>query len=132
MSETNLGVLIKNMNPSTDGKDYVFCTIKSLGSLSLDDIIGSIRETEWITLILKKETADAYALEYNGIFGWITLNIESSLEAIGLTAAFSRALSEENISANVMAWYYHDHIFVQKSLLEKSVSTLIKLSQNIQ
>ena len=40
---------------------------------------------------------------------WIQLEVHSALEAKGLTAAFSRALADSLISANVVAGFYHDH-----------------------
>jgi hypothetical protein len=40
------------------------------------------------------------------------LQVHSDLEAIGLTAAFSAALTREGIIANVVAGYFHDHLFV--------------------
>jgi uncharacterized protein len=46
--------------------------------------------------------------------GWarITLTIHSSLAAVGLTAAVSKALAAEGVPANIVAAAYHDHIFV--------------------
>jgi hypothetical protein len=58
----------------------------------------------------------------------ITLKVHSSLEAVGLTAAFSRALTEAGISANVVAAYYHDHIFVPATDAERAIEALRQLS----
>ena len=65
-----------------------------------------------MTVILPKLTAEEASLPYSTVCAWITLTIHSSLEAVGLTAAVSKALTEANISCNVVAAYYHDHIFV--------------------
>ena len=54
--------------------------------------------------------ADESGLSYESIFSKITLEIHSSLDAVGLTAAFSNKLTSYGISANVVAGYYHDHI----------------------
>jgi len=59
----------------------------------------------------------------------ITLDIHSSLEAVGLTAAFATALGNEGISANVVAAYYHDHIFVPAVDAGRAVAALQALSQ---
>ncbi|WP_410505617.1 ACT domain-containing protein [Mucilaginibacter sp. SG538B] len=79
--------------------------------------------------MLKKETDDKLNLEYSYIAAWITLTIHSSLEAPGLTAAFATALANENISCNVVAAYYHDHIFVAKKDAERAMLTLRKLAE---
>jgi hypothetical protein len=55
--------------------------------------------------------------------------VHSSLEATGLTAAFSTALSNANISCNVIAAYYHDHIFVSKEDSVKALEVLQQLSK---
>lgn len=127
--ETNLNTLLKNMTPVINEGDYVYCTTSSLNNINTDDIIAFFKEQEAVTLILKKETADKLKLEYNYTAAWITLTIHSSLEATGLTAAFATALANENISCNVVAAYYHDHIFVAKKDAERAMLTLRKLAE---
>jgi hypothetical protein len=50
--------------------------------------------------------------------------VHSSLEAVGLTAAVSKKLADKGISANVIAAYYHDHIFVQSAKAEEALYAL--------
>jgi hypothetical protein len=92
--------------------------------MSMDDIVMLFKENEAITLILKKEIADTLKLDYSVVMSWITLTVHSSLEAVGLTAAFSKALSENGISCNVVAAFYHDHIFVAKKDTDKAMEVL--------
>jgi len=127
--ETNLNTLLKNMTPVLNEGDYVYCTTTSLTNINTDNIIAFFKEQEAITLILKKETADKLSLEYSYVAAWITLTIHSSLEATGLTAAFATALAKENISCNVVAAYYHDHIFVAKKDEERAMEALKQLSR---
>jgi len=122
--EKDLEVLLKSMQPEYNLGDYVFCEVEELGNLNLDDVQMFFKEKEAITLILKKETADHLNLEYSLIMSWITLTVHSSLEAVGLTAAFSKALSDNGISCNVVAAFYHDHIFVGKNDTERAMQIL--------
>lgn len=63
------------------------------------------------------------------MFKGITLTIHSSLDAVGLTAAVSTKLAEKDISANVIAAYYHDHIFVQSEKAELAMEALGEFSR---
>ena len=58
------------------------------------------------------------------VFRLISLHVHSSLDAVGLTAAFSTALGNAGISANVVAAYYHDHIFVPTDKADKALNVL--------
>ena len=127
--EKNLNQLLKLIKPQHNPGEYVFCTVKNLSSIDIAVAIMIFREEEAYSIIIKKETADYLKIEYSFIASWITLTVYSSLEAVGLTAAFSTALSLEGISCNVVAAFYHDHIFVDKKDLEKAMIILNKLSQ---
>lgn len=129
--ETDLSTLLKNMTPLLHDGDYVFCMITTLTNIDINEIIASFKETEGITIILKKETADKLKLDYSYIAAWITLTVHSSLEATGLTAAFATALANEGISCNVVAAYYHDHIFVAKNDAERAMAALEGLAGKV-
>ena len=122
--EKDLQILLKSMKPEHNSGEYVFCKVEKLGNLNLHEIEMFFKEKEAITLILKKEIAEKLNLEYSMIMSWITLAVHSSLEAVGLTAAFSKALSDKGISCNVVAAFYHDHIFVGKKDTEKAMQIL--------
>ena len=53
-----------------------------------------------------------------------SLMIHSSLDAVGLTAAVASRLADHGISANVVAGYYHDHIFVPVEAAEQALGAL--------
>src|SRR5882757_6592532 len=119
--EKNLRKLLNGMKPLLNSGEYVFCTTAEPSIVSDNEIIMLFKETEGTTVIIKKQVADALSLKYSFVASWITLSIHSSLEAIGLTAAFSNALSDAGISCNVVAAYYHDHIFVEKKHSESAM-----------
>jgi uncharacterized protein len=126
--ETDLISLLKTMKPILNEGEYVFCTVDENINITSSDILFSFREKEGITIIIKKNLADSLHLSYHYIASWITLTVHSSLEAVGLTAAFSKALAEQNISCNAVAAFYHDHIFVAQKDAEKAMQALRQLS----
>ena len=65
-----------------------------------------------------------------GTYARITLEVHSSLEAVGLTAAVSGALTEANLSANVIAGFFHDHLFVQTESALPAMAALKAVSEN--
>jgi len=127
--EKDLAKLLRSMKPKHNPGDYVFCTLGNVENFDLTNVEMFFKEEEGFTIIIKKEIAERLHLEYSVIMSWITLTVHSSLEAVGLTAAFSKALSENDISCNVIAAYYHDHIFINKKDTEKAIGVLTKLSE---
>jgi uncharacterized protein len=123
--ETNLGVLLKSMQPVLDDGEYVFCTVNQrLEDLIQLEPVGFFQEEEGITLILLRTSADRVALSYNSSFRMITLSVHSSLEAVGFMAAIAIKLSENNISVNPISAYYHDHLFVPVDQADKVMELL--------
>ena len=125
---TDLQELINNMEPILNDGEYVFVTVKDSKIISRDIPICEIKEKEGITLVLPKSDAEDLELSFDFIAAWITLNVHSALEAVGLTAAFATALGDYGISCNVIAGYYHDHIFVDVKDKVKAMKVLKELS----
>ena len=127
--ESDLRKLLQGMKPRLNEGEFVFCTIQSLEQAKRLDPLCIFQEEEAVTIILPKEQADEVKLPYSNTFAWITLTVHSSLEAVGLTAAVSKALTEANISCNLVAAYYHDHIFVPVKDAKRAVELLENLSK---
>ena len=124
--ESDLDKLLASMSPRIIDGEYVFCTFQNADYGEHPELqpIAAVSETEGLTLIIPRSRADEQNLTYEEVFRGITLTSHSSLNAVGLTAAFSVKLAENGISANVIAGYYHDHIFVQSEYAEKAVEAL--------
>ena len=127
--ETNLTKLLATMKPFLNTGNYVYCTLGEDATFDWKRPVGLFREKEGITVIIDQSYADELHLDYSFVASWITLTVHSSLEAAGLTAAFSRALAEEQISCNVVAAYYHDHIFVPQKDVVRAMDALTRLAK---
>ncbi len=128
--EKDLQKLLKQMKPELNSGEFVFASVTNLETVLRKYTLFEFKEKEGITVVLEKSKADVLGLSYRFISSWITLKVHSSLEAVGLTAAFSSVLTEEEISCNVVAGFYHDHIFVDVKDAKKAIDVLTNFSKN--
>ena len=127
---TDLEEFLCSMQPKLKDKEFVFCTVEG----ELKDYVelkplASFIEAEGLTLVLERDVAERFGLAFEGLYRQIILTVHSSLEAVGLTAAVSTKLASKGISANVIAAYYHDHIFVPASKANAALSALLEFNQ---
>ncbi|WP_404395543.1 ACT domain-containing protein [Pseudoalteromonas phenolica] len=125
-----LETLLQSMSPELQDGEFVFCTVKS----SLSEVvslqpIATFMEQEALTVIVEKQQAEQANLKFDGVFKLITLTVHSSLDAVGLTAAVATKLAEYGISANVVAAFFHDHIFVQIDKAEQAMLALAEFGK---
>ncbi|MCW8195115.1 ACT domain-containing protein [Proteobacteria bacterium 005FR1] len=127
--ETRLDVLLSSLNMRVREERYAFCTtpLSAVTPALLEVVFATVAEPEGLTLVLPVRAAEEFKLRYDGAFRCITLMVHSSLHAVGLTAAVSGRLAERGISANVVAGFYHDHVFVPEDKIDDALSILTAL-----
>jgi len=59
----------------------------------------------------------------------ITLNIHSSLEAVGFLAVITTHLAKLDIGVNPVSGFYHDHLFIPEDKASVVMVALAELSQ---
>ncbi len=130
----NLDELLTSMEPSLREGEFAFLTFPGqvYGAQPQLNPVASFAEREGLTLVVPVERAEAAQIDFDGAYRMISLNVHSSLSAVGLTAAVAVALTEKGISANVVAAYYHDHIFVPANRAEQALAALKVLSSESQ
>lgn len=127
--ETNLQKLLEGMRPSMSEEIFAFATARSLDDVPPSiHVIGSFVEDEGVTIIATADQLRRTSLAQSGPFAKISLAVHSSLTAVGLTAAIATALAGEGISANVVAGYFHDHIFVPWDQRSHALDVLANLA----
>jgi uncharacterized protein len=121
---SDLSVLLRTLEPVLNPGVFAFAAVEDGNAIDPAVIIASIREPEGLSVVTSE--ADARISGLNVLFkcAWITLTVNSALEAVGLTAAFATALGNSGISCNVVAGAYHDHIFVPLELADAAMHVL--------
>ena len=118
------------------------------------------REKEGVTLIIEKNKIDE-TIPFTFECFQITLNIHSSLEAVGflrwtifyggfdlftmdhgrfhfitilyhIFSAISKLLTEEGIASNCVAGYYHDHLFIKVGDEQRVMSWVFWCNNSLQ
>ena len=124
-AETNLERLLATMQPELLPGEYVFSTLPPGAPVPADlQPIATFREAEGLTLILPAAEAAAASLPATYPCRLITLRVHSSLEAVGFLARISTLFAAHGLPANVMAGYYHDHLFVPTARAEEALVLL--------
>jgi hypothetical protein len=123
--ESDLQVLLRGMEPVLAGVPYGIA-VWTGDALTLRPF-ATVAEDEGLTVV-----ADLVEMQAAGMVSepWarISLTIHSDLAAVGLTAALSAALAAEGISANVIAGFHHDHVFVPWDRRHDALTALREVS----
>ncbi|GAA2831621.1 MULTISPECIES: ACT domain-containing protein [Kitasatospora] len=125
--ERDLQTLLRNLRPVLNPGRYVYCTLPGKVPTGLRPVV-TVAEAEGVTVVVLQEEADSLGLRYEYVAAWITLEIHSALEAVGLTAAVATCLADQGLSCNVVAGFHHDHLFVNADNADRAVAALQSLS----
>ncbi len=128
--ETELAAMLASLTVARRPGRFTVVTLPTDGpapTVTEPGIEAVLYEAEGTTVIAteKEATARGWPVDYVG--AWLTLEVHSSLEAVGLTAAVSTALAAAGIPANVLAAYYHDHLLVPVDDADRAIDALARL-----
>lgn len=126
----DLRLLLAGMEPRLLPEEFVFCTAPDGENEALADLpaLATFREEEGLSLVLERTIAESRGFRYGLVMRCISLTVYSALDAVGLTAAIASRLARRGISANVIAAYFHDHVFVPAERAEDALEALRELS----
>lgn len=124
-----LATLTATLHPST----YVFAAVREESAMPpLAKIQMFFREapgSEGVTLILAREDAEAHGLEYSFPCRKITLDVASSLDAVGFIAVIATRLAEAGMGVNPVSAFYHDHLFIPLGREDDAMRLLGELAE---
>jgi hypothetical protein len=125
MVETNLTTLIHAMQPRLCPGLFAFATIPP-GSAIPGGIapIMMFQEVEGMTLIAPADQIMATGLTAIFQSRMITLDVQSSLDAVGFLAAIATRLAADSIPVNPVSAFHHDHLFVPEARADEAMGIL--------
>ena len=126
--ELNLDTLLKALSAKLIEGVFVIVTVP-FGEVPVGLAPRMLfRESEGTTLILLKSEAEAHGLGHEFPSRMITLNVHSSLEAVGFMAVIATALAKQGMGVNPVAGFYHDHLFIPEDRVQDALDVLAQLA----
>ena len=129
IGSTNLSHLLASMSPELRDSTFVFITLEPEAPIPNIGAVMHFTESEGITLIAPLDAAKKAGLAYEFPCRMITLNIHSSLEAVGFLAVITTHLAALNMGVNPVSGFYHDHLFIPEDRAQDAMTALAELSQ---
>lgn len=135
--EADLSALLSTLHFTVHPEVFIFATAPpssppSFSALSPSEIQMSLREAEGTTVIVTLSNLKKYCpdLDYQFPSRMITLQVHSSLEAIGFMAVIATKLADRGISCNPVSGYYHDHLFVPVGKVDDALAVLTRIAED--
>jgi hypothetical protein len=127
---SDLGALLRSLQPERIPGACAFVSVPDRDALGNADVIATIREPEGLSAVIAESDAARLKLPILFRAAWITLTVQSDLQAVGLTTAFCAALGKAGIPCNVVAGTWHDHLFVPLERVDEAMRALQRLQRD--
>lgn len=124
---TNLQQTLQSLKVICDDIQYGFAGVADESQIERDEVLATFHENDRLAIIAPKDYLDSLGIENESPYAKLTIDVHTSLELVGLTAVMATELAKYGISANVVAAFYHDHVFVQYELRQKATQLLESL-----
>jgi len=123
--ETDLDKMLATLRVERRPGVFTYAAVRAPAPELLAAAHGVVTEDDLTTLVLPVEAAERAGLPVELEMAWLSLTVQSSLEAVGLTAAFSATLGKAGIPCNVLAGFHHDHILVPVDRAQQAIDVLM-------
>ena len=125
---TDLATLLSTLTVSQRPGEFCMATVPATTPLG-DGVEALMVEDEGVTAISTTSRAEAEGWDYEFPCAWLTLDVYSALEAVGLTAAVAKVLTEAEIPCNVIAARHHDHLLVPVKRTSDAIAVIASLAK---
>lgn len=126
VGERDLGRIFAGFSVSRRPGTFVY-VVGGWGTFAAADVEAVVRESEGTTFVVAREVAEAAGHRVDFVAAWLTVDVETSLDGVGLTAAMSAVLAARGIPCNVLAGFHHDHLLVPVARADDALEALATL-----
>lgn len=125
--ETDLAAILRSLTVSRRDDVVTMVTLPQPVPLA-NGILAVITEAEGTTVVATITEAERRGWSVGFVGVWLTIDVHTSLEGVGLTAALSAELASAGIPCNVLAGYFHDHLLVPADRADEAVALIEALA----
>jgi uncharacterized protein len=127
--EVDLARILESMRVVRREGVFVFATIPPGRPLPDVPLAAMVAEVEGTTVVLDRDAAVGAGVQHEFEAAWLTVEVVTSLQAIGVTASVATALAMRGIPVNVVAGFHHDHLLVPLDQVDEAVAAVDLLRQ---
>lgn len=124
--------MLASLSPALHDETYLFVTFADgpAPNAAIEPAICWFREAEGVSLIVPRDVALKLGCADSSPMRQITMEVHSSLDGVGLTAAVAARLADHGIACNMVAAFHHDHLFVPADRAEEALALLQELQRD--
>jgi hypothetical protein len=126
--ERDLASILRSLTIERRPGVFAYVSVEQPSAELVSLAAAVVEESEGVTLVLPVDAARDAGLTPVFEGAWLTLEVHSSLDAVGLTAAVSNALAAAGIPCNVIAGAYHDHLLVPVARATEATNCLRQMN----
>lgn len=128
--ETDLATMLGTLDVEPRDGTWTLLTRRAPDAALDAQAAARIDEREGVTYVVPEHVARERGESPGFVAAWLSLRVHSALDAVGLTAAVSRALADAGIACNVLAGFHHDHLLVPAARRADAIAALHALRGN--
>jgi uncharacterized protein len=123
--ETDLEALLAALQVTRRPGTFTFVTVAASDHELIGAAQATVSEPEGLTLVVPVDDARTAGFAVTFEAAWLTLEMHSALDAVGLTAEVSTRLARAGIACNVIAGTFHDHLLVPVDRCDEAIELLV-------
>jgi len=123
--ETDLATMLASLDVARRPGEFTYVSVRVPTPGLLAAAQAMVVEEGLSSLVVPVTTAERAGLPVSVRLAWLTLTVQSSLDAVGLTAVVARRLAAVDIPCNVLAGYLHDHVLVPVDRADEAAAAIV-------